>query len=179
MASGLNFGVKASLPHFFGICFGFPSMILAVGFGLGYVFERYAWLHALIQLVGIVYLIYLAWLIFRAAPRHERKSISKPLTFLQAALFQWVNPKAWIMGTSAIAAYTTVGAELYLQVLVLVFVFWLMTFPSAGVWMMGGVWLQRVLTNPVHSRLFNVVMALLLVASVLPILAELIAKYWR
>lgn len=177
MASGLNFGVKASLPHFLGICFGFPSMILAVGFGLGYVFERYAWLHELIQFVGIVYLLYLAWLIFKASPRHERASVAKPLTFLQAALFQWVNPKAWIMGTSAIAAYTTVGADLHLQVLALVFVFWLMTFPSAGVWMMGGVWLQRVLTNPVHSRIFNAVMAVLLVASILPIAGELITKY--
>ncbi|MFQ3227120.1 MAG: threonine/homoserine/homoserine lactone efflux protein [Porticoccaceae bacterium] len=178
MASGLNFGWRASMPHFFGICFGFPSMFLAVGFGLGYLFERFELLHEFIQIAGILYLLYLAWRIANAAPTAlDAEHASRPLSFIQAALFQWVNPKAWIMGTSAIAAYTTVGADLNLQILLVGFVFFLMTFPSAGVWMLFGAGLKKILSDPTHQKVFNVTMAIMLAASVAPIAWNLIAKY--
>lgn len=178
MASGLNFGPRASMPHFFGICFGFPSMFLAVGFGLGYLFERFAFLHAFIQVAGILYLLYLSWRIAVSAPANlDEEQASKPLTFAQAALFQWINPKAWTMGASAIAAYTTVGPDLNLQILLVGFVFFSMTFPSAGVWMMFGASLKRVLGDPKKQKIFNVSMALLLVASVAPIVWALATKY--
>ena len=178
MASGLNFGWRASMPHFFGICFGFPSMFLAVGFGLGYLFERFELLHEFIQISGILYLLYLSWRIATAAPANlEGGQSSKPLSFVQAALFQWVNPKAWIMGTSAIAAYTTVGADINLQILLVGLVFFLMTFPSAGVWMMFGAGLKKILADPRHQKVFNLTMALVLAASVAPIAWNLVAKY--
>jgi len=178
MASGLNFGPRASMPHFFGICFGFPSMFLAVGFGLGYLFERFELLHGFVQVAGILYLLYLSWRIATSAPADlDGEYVSKPLTFFQAALFQWINPKAWIMGTSAIAAYTTVGADLNLQILLVGFVFFAMTFPSAGVWMMFGAALKKVLGDPKHQKIFNVSMALLLVASVAPIALNLVNSY--
>ncbi len=178
MASGLNFGPRASLPHFFGICFGFPSMFFAVGFGLGYLFERYELLHEFIQIIGILYLLYLAWKIAVAAPTSmDGEQTSKPLSFIQAALFQWVNPKAWIMGTSAIATYTTVGADINLQIIIVGLVFFSMTFPSAGVWMMFGAGLKKVLSEPKHQHFFNVSMALLLAASVAPIAWSLVVKY--
>ena len=179
MASGLNFGWRPSMPHFFGICFGFPSMFLAIGFGLGYLFERFALLHELIQVAGILYLLYLAWRIAIAAPADlDSRPASKPFTFIQAALFQWVNPKAWIMGTSAIATYTTVGADLNVQILIVGLVFFLMTFPSAGVWMMFGAGLRKILANPRHQKVFNVTMALLLAASIAPIAWSLLTKYF-
>lgn len=176
MASGLNHGIKASMPHFFGICFGFPAMLLAAGFGLGYLFERYLWLHSGVQIVGILYLLYLAWVIARAAPSDDAMDVAptKPLTFFQAALFQWVNPKAWVMGSGAISAYTTVGGDISLQILVIIAVFFSMTFPSAGVWMVFGVGLRQLLTEPKHQRIFNICMGLLLVASIAPIAVELI-----
>ncbi|MGK0376012.1 MAG: threonine/homoserine/homoserine lactone efflux protein [Arenicella sp.] len=178
MSSGLNFGWRASMPHFFGICFGFPSMFLAVGFGLGYLFERFELLHEFIQVSGILYLLYLSWRIATAAPANlEGGQSSKPLSFVQAALFQWVNPKAWIMGTSAIAAYTTVGADINLQILLVGLVFFLMTFPSAGVWMMFGAGLKKILADLRHQKVFNLTMALVLAASVAPIAWNLVAKY--
>lgn len=178
MASGLNFGPRASLPHFFGICFGFPSMFFAVGFGLGYLFERFSLLHEFIQIAGILYLLYLSWLIANAAPASLDENVdAKPLSFMQAALFQWVNPKAWIMGTSAIAAYTTVGADLNLQIIIIGLVFFSMTFPSAGVWLLFGAGLKKILSDPNHQRAFNIVMALLLIASIAPIGINLVLKY--
>lgn len=174
MSSGLNHGVRASLPHLFGICFGFPSMILAVGFGLGFLFERFPLLHEAVQVIGILYLFYLAWLIANSAPSELQGEKSPPLSFIQAALFQWINPKAWIMGTSALAAYTTVGANMTVQILTVVGVFTFMAFPSAGVWLVFGSSLRRLLADPVHQRCFNVFMALLLVGSIVPVVIELV-----
>lgn len=178
MASGLNFGWRASLPHFFGICFGFPSMFLAVGFGLGYLFERFVLLHELVQIMGILYLWYLSWRIATAAPANlDAEHASRPLSFIQAALFQWINAKAWITGTSAIAAYTTVGVDLSLQVLMIGFVFLLVAFPSAGVWMLFGAGLKVMFSDQRHLKAFNVTMAVILASSVAPIAWNLIAKY--
>lgn len=177
MSSGLNHGVRASVPHLLGICLGFPSMILAVGFGLGVVFDRFPLLHEVVQVIGVLYLFYLAWLIASAVPSELKGEKLPPLSFIQAAMFQWVNPKAWIMGTSALAAYTTVGASMAEQILTVVLVFMLMAFPSAGVWLLFGAGLQKLLSKPLHQRCFNVVMALLLVCSIVPVIIELLAKF--
>lgn len=174
MVSGLNHGVRASMPHFLGICLGVPLMFLAIGFGLGFVFERFPLLHSIIKVVGIVYLLYLAWLIANATPAHVGDKQTKPLTFLQAALFQWVNPKAWVMGTSAIAAYTTVGADVNAQVLWVALLFFLVAIPSAGSWLVFGVAIQKLLDKPRYIKGFNILMAGLLVASIWPIIANFI-----
>lgn len=174
MVSGLNHGTRSSVPHFLGICLGFPAMFFAVGFGLGYFFETYPILHTLIKVFGTVYLLYLAWLIATSKPADVDGTPRAPLSFIQAALFQWVNPKAWVMGTSAIAAFTTVGVDLNSQILIVWMVFALTTAPAVAVWMMFGVGLQRILHKPNYLRAFNISMALLLVASILPIAWELI-----
>lgn len=175
MTSGLNHGVKASVPHLLGISFGVPTMFLAVGFGLTYLFERISWLHALIQIFGIVYLLYLAWLIAGSASLESKARHSKPLTFIQAALFQWINPKTWMLGTGAIAAFTTVGSNLSSQIVSMALVFFLMAFPSAGSWLVFGSWLQGVFKKDQHLILFNRLMALVLVASVLPVVRSLLS----
>ena len=174
MSSGLNFGIRPSLPHLFGICFGFPSMFIAIGFGLGYVFELYPWLHRAIKIFGITYLIYLSWLIATATTSASITSRSKPFSFFQAALFQWVNPKAWIMGTSALATFTTGGENIYQQVFVLALVFFIFAFPSSGSWLLLGQSLKRIISNPLQQRAFNISMALLLVGSIVPIAYEMI-----
>ncbi len=177
MTSGLNYGVRSSLPHLLGICFGVPTMFLAVGFGLSFIFEQYLWVHALVQLSGVIYLFYLAWAIANSEPDSlggAGGNSTKPLSFVQAALFQWVNPKAWMMGTGAIAAFSTVGGNVNAQILTMALVFFLMAIPSAGVWLVFGASLKRVFSQRTHLVIFNRCMAALLVLSVLPIVIELI-----
>jgi len=162
MASGLNHGVRASLPHFFGICFGVPTILLVAGTGLGFFFQRYPIIHMAIQLIGVVYLLYLAWLIASSAPASLDSTKRRPLSFFQAVLFQWVNPKTWMMGTSAISAFTVVDANITTQITLVIGVFFLMVFPSAGVWLVFGVHLKKLLAKPSHQRAFNISMGVCL-----------------
>jgi threonine/homoserine/homoserine lactone efflux protein len=178
MTSGVNFGARASMPHFFGICFGFPTMFLATGFGLGALFINYPSLHMIVKVFGLVYLSYLAWQIATAGKVERGERMGEPFTFVQAALFQWVNPKAWIMGTSAIAAFTVVGHDLVPQILLIAVVFFSMTFPSAGVWLAFGSSLKRLFENGVYLRAFNIVMAVLLLWSMRHAFVQVFGYFW-
>ncbi|MGL5395934.1 MAG: LysE family translocator, partial [Shewanella sp.] len=135
MTSGVNFGVKRSIPHLMGISLGFPTMILAIGLGLSTVFQAYPIIHQVIKVIGIVYLLYLSWLIANSSSKMEGKSIAKPFSFLQAAAFQWVNPKGWIMAVGAIATFTSVQHDLTPQVITIATVFLCVAFPCAVVWL--------------------------------------------
>lgn len=177
MSSGVNYGIKASLPHFLGICLGFPLMVLLVGLGFGVVFEYFPNLHQLIKVLGVVYLLWLAWHIASAAPKAIEKGHRKPFTFWQAALFQWVNAKAWMMASGAVAAYTTVDGSAWLQVLAITLAFLLMAFPCVGTWLVFGSLLRKVLKNEILHRIFNISMGLILVASIIPVLQDLWAYY--
>ncbi|MBG22097.1 MAG: lysine transporter LysE [Idiomarinaceae bacterium] len=175
MSSGVNYGVRASMPHFLGICFGFPLMVLLVGFGFGVIFEKFPNLHQLIKVVGVVYLLWLAWHIASAEPKAIKRGDKKPFTFWQAALFQWVNAKAWMMASGAVAAYTTVQGNPVMEVVAITLAFLLMAFPCVGVWLLFGSLLRKVLSNSIFQRVFNITMGLILVASIIPVLQEL----WR
>lgn len=178
MTSGLNFGLKRSLPHYLGICLGFPVMVLAIGSGFGFLFDRFPLLHEMIKVIGILYLLYLSWRIARTTAGPLESSSSKPLSFLQAVLFQWVNPKAWIMTTGAVAAYTSSSGHIYIQVLIIALVFLVVAFPCLGGWMYFGAALKKVLKEPIHQRIFNIAMATLLVVSILPVIIELVDRYF-
>ena len=173
MSSGVNYGSKASMPHYLGICLGFPFMVLLVGLGFGVVFDRYPNLHQLIKVAGVVYLLWLAWHIASAEPKAIEKGERKPLSFWQAVLFQWVNAKAWVMATGAVAAFTTVQGNALVEVLAITFAFLLVAFPCVGLWLVLGSVLRKLLTNPMMQRIFNISMGLLLVASIVPVLIEL------
>lgn len=175
MSSGVNYGVRASMPHFLGICLGFPVMVLLVGFGFGVIFEKFPNLHQLIKVAGVVYLLWLAWHIASAEPKAIQKGEKKPFTFWQAALFQWVNAKAWMMASGAVAAYTTVQGNPVVEVVAITLAFLLMAFPCVGVWLLFGSLLRKVLSNSIFQRIFNITMGLILVASIVPVLQEL----WR
>ncbi|MGI2170538.1 LysE family translocator [Shewanella sp. MF05960] len=168
MTSGVNFGIKRSIPHLLGISLGFPTMILAVGLGLSAIFQAYPIIHIVIKVVGIAYLLYLSWLIANSSSKMEGKQVSKPFSFIQAAAFQWVNPKGWIMAVGAIATFTSVQHELNSQVITIASVFLCVAFPCAIVWLSFGVALKRLLKNERQQRIFNISMALLLVASIIP-----------
>lgn len=177
MTSGLNFGTRKSLPHYLGICIGFPLMVALIGFGFGFVFDQFPLLHEIIKIIGIVYLLYLSWVIANAAPKSLDTNESKPISFFQAVLFQWVNPKAWIMATGAVATYTSTASDIYLQVLLIALVFLAVSFPCIGTWLFFGVWLKKFLKDPAHQRTFNISMAVLLVSSIMPITYDLISGY--
>ena len=172
--TGLNFGVRRGIPHLLGICIGFPVMLALIGLGFGTLFELFPILHEIIRIVGILYLLYLAWKIATTTSGNEAEAQSKPISFWQAAAFQWVNPKAWVMGSSALAAYTTLDSNFFLQVAIVCVSFALITLPCAGIWLVFGAALQRFLRDPGHLRLFNLVMALLLVVSIVPVAWEMI-----
>ncbi|PBP36419.1 LysE family translocator [Pseudomonas syringae] len=172
LASGVNFGFSRTLPHMLGISVGFFVLVLAVGFGLGSVFKAWPVLYTILRYVGAVYLLYLAWKIATSGPASDNvDSQGKPLSFMSAALFQWVNPKAWIMAIGAISTYTPMQGYFY-NVLVISAVFALINLPSVGVWAGFGSLLRNVLRDPLGLRIFNGVMAALLVASLYPLFIE-------
>lgn len=170
MTSGLNFGVKPTLPHWMGVCVGFPIMALAVALGCSVLFERYPVIQQVIEILGVSYLLYLAWRIASTEPRVEEKSNRAPLTFIEAVIFQWVNPKAWIMATSAVATFTVFKDHYYWNAVLVALVFLLVEFPCTGVWVFGGAVLRKLIQKPVFVRVFNISMACLLVVSVAPVL---------
>jgi threonine/homoserine/homoserine lactone efflux protein len=172
LASGVNFGFSRTLPHMLGISVGFFVLVLAVGFGLGSVFKTWPVLYTILRYVGAAYLLYLAWKIATSGPASDSvDSQGKPLSFMNAALFQWVNPKAWIMAIGAISTYTPMQGYFY-NVLVISAVFALINLPSVGVWAGFGSLLRNVLRDPLGLRIFNGVMAALLVASLYPLFIE-------
>ena len=173
MASGLNFGVRASMPHLLGICVGFPVMVILIGLGLGFIFERYPACHLLIKIAGVTYLFYLAGRMAQASAGEDEGGRGRALTFWQAALFQWVNAKGWIMATSAIAAYTSAGDGMYSQILIISLIFFSMTLPAAILWLLFGAALQKRLQSRRQRRIFNLTMATLLILSVTPVIREL------
>lgn len=168
MSSGVNYGVQRSLPHMAGIQLGFLLMLLAVGAGAGLVLQQQPMLHTVIKLLGSVYLLYLAWKIATARPQQIETGSSKPLSFIQALAFQWVNAKAWVMITGAIAAFTSLQGVYWQQLALIALVFLLVGLPCTGSWLLFGAALKRLLTAPEHRQLFNRVMGTLLALSVLP-----------
>jgi threonine/homoserine/homoserine lactone efflux protein len=165
-ASGANFGFRRTIPHMLGIVVGFPVMTIAVGLGLGEVFKASSLAHQLLKYVGSAYLLYLAYRVAVAGRTEDSAGIAKPFTFLQAAAFQWVNPKAWLMVIGAISTFTTVGGDPLMEVLVITIIFGLMTLPSVGLWALFGVAIRRLLRSNAALHVFNLTMALLLAASV-------------
>lgn len=172
MATGLNFGFRRAQPHLWGVTLGFGVMVLAVGLGLGAVFATWPALYVLLKYAGAAYLLYLAWLIANAEPVEPGDSTGgAPITFLQAAAFQWVNPKGWVMAVGSVSAYAAVAPFPY-NMLLIAMLFGVFGIFSSVTWVVLGQTLRRLLRNKRAVRSFNVAMAIALVASLLPILAD-------
>lgn len=170
LASGANFGFRRSIPHMLGIGIGFTVMIVLVGLGLIRLFELIPLSYTVMKVFAVMYMSWLAWKIARAAPPAEGQAGGAPLTFLQAAAFQWVNPKAWAMALTAITAYAP-DRDLA-SVLIVALVFGAINLPSVSSWTLLGQQLRRLLTNPMRLKVFNFTMAGLLLASLYPILVS-------
>ena len=167
MASGANFGFRRAVPHMLGVGIGFVAMILLVGVGLVGIFEQYPEARTVLKAVSIAYLLYLAWKIATAAAPEEGGEAGRPITFVQAAAFQWVNPKAWTMVLSAVVAYAP--SQSLAAVGIVAAMFALVALPCISAWTVMGQELRRVLTDQRRLRAFNVFMALILVASLYPV----------
>ena len=168
MASGANYGLRRTLPHMFGISLGHAFMVAMVGIVLLQIFVTYPVLNAVLKVVSSVYMLWLAWKIANAVPPEAKKVEGKPFTFLQAAAFQWVNPKAWFMAITAISVYTPQEMGVWIGSLLVAGVFAATNLPSVSVWAWMRVQVRRWLGTAQRLRVFNVSMALLLVASLYP-----------
>jgi len=168
MASGANFGFKRTLPHMLGVALGFVFLFLVIGAGLANLFERLPKMYYVLKIIGICYLLFLAWKIATAASIEQGNARAKPFTFFQAALFQWVNPKVWVMSITSISVYAP--EQTLHQITFVALVFGIVNIPSLTTWVVAGQQLRRWLSNPKRLRKFNIVMALLLVASLYPVL---------
>ena len=168
MASGANFGLRRSLPHLAGVAYGFPLMILPVGLGVMQVFEVWPPAYTLLKLVSVAYLLWLAWKIAHQAAPGEAQANARPLSFVQAAGFQWVNPKAWSMALGAITLYAAsrdLSAVAWVSATYAV-----IGTASAVAWTVLGTGMRRWLAEPRRLRIFNWTMAALLLAAMAPVL---------
>jgi threonine/homoserine/homoserine lactone efflux protein len=168
MASGANFGFRRTIPHMLGVALGFVFMVLLVGAGLVQVFDAFPLSYTVLKVVSVVYLLWLAWKIAHAAPVEAQGAAGTPMTFLQAAAFQWVNPKAWAMALTAISAYTP--DQTLMAILLVGVIFGAINLPSVGSWTVLGQQMARFLTSQRRLTLFNWTMAVLLVASLYPVI---------
>lgn len=168
-ASGVNFGFTRTIPHMLGIGAGFLSLLVAVGLGLGALLHSVPTLYIALKFAGGAYLVWIAWKIGTSRTLSEGKAGAAPMSFLQAAAFQWINPKAWVMAVTAMATYTSEQAYLT-SVLIVGVIFAIVNVPSVSTWAGFGSALRQWLSEPVRLKWFNITMAVLLVLSLWPML---------
>jgi threonine/homoserine/homoserine lactone efflux protein len=172
MTSGTNFGFARTIPHMLGVSGGFMIMVVLVGLGLAKVFEVVPILRTLLKVGSVIYLTYLAWKIATAsAPKIDQADQAKPMTFLQASLFQWVNPKAWTMALGAVTAYVPADNPI-IGLFLVALVFGLINLPVVSAWALMGVQVRRFLSEPIKLKVFNVAAAILLLASLYPVVFD-------
>ena len=175
MISGANWGLARTLPHIAGITFGFPAMILAVGLGLDVVFEAVPQLRTVLKYVAFAYLLWLSWRIAIAGrpeigSRRTGGPQARPMTFVEAVAFQWVNPKAWSVVLSGVTLFTAESDGKLVVIAAMATVGGLVCVPNGIAWTLFGTAISRLLSDDKRLRWFNISMAVLLVVSVLPTL---------
>ncbi len=171
LASGVNFGIRRTVPHMLGIAIGFTAMVAIVGFGLGAVLDIVPGVMTGLRYLALAYTVWLAWKLGTSGSLGTGQSGARPMSFVSACLFQWVNPKAWVMALTATALYTT-SQNYFISVICVAAVFGLIGMPFIAIWAGFGVALRGFLAVPARLRIFNGVMALLLLASTVPFVFE-------
>lgn len=172
LSSGLTYGFRPTIPHIMGITVGFAFMVGAVGLGLGTVFIAYPVLQTILKYAGVAYLIYLAWAIAMSEPvSPDQDNRRGPMTFWGAAMFQWVNAKGWVMVIGTITAYAAIAAYPW-NIAIQVALSLLLGILSCTAWALFGSSLRPILTSRRAVRAFNIVMAVLLLASLYPVFMD-------
>ncbi len=172
LSSGLTYGFRRTLPHVAGITIGFAFMIGAVGLGLGTIFITYPVLQTMLKYAGVAYLVYLAAHIAMSGPvAPDQDNARGPMTFWGAAMFQWINVKGWVMVIGTITAYAGIAGFPW-NIVIQVMLSLVLGALSCSAWALFGSALRPVLTSPGAVRAFNVVMALLLLASLYPVFMD-------
>lgn len=163
LASGANFGFRRTLPHMLGISIGMALLLTSVLAGLGELFSRFPVLQMLLRIAGVGYLLWLSWKILQTPPRalQEGNDDARPFSFWQAVLFQFVNPKAWIMSITAVSSFTLAGEDYWTSGMLLVLVFAVVNLPSVSVWAGFGSMMQQLLSTAARQVHFNRGMAAL------------------
>ncbi|MER8571641.1 LysE family translocator [Mesorhizobium sp. M1338] len=170
LASGVNFGLVRSVPHMLGISIGFLVLLVAAGLGLGAVLTAFPALHTGLKIAGGAYLLYLAWKIAMSRSLSGKGEVkAQPMRFIDAAAFQWVNPKAWVMAITAMAVYANPERP-FLSVVLIAVAFTVVNLPSVSVWAGFGTALRGFLSDPLRLKWFNIAMGVLLAATLWPML---------
>lgn len=170
LASGVNFGFRRTIPHMLGISLGFGVLLAAVGLGLGAALTAFPPLHLALKIAGAAYLLWLAWKIASARSLSNGKGeTSRPMSFLGAAAFQWVNVKAWVMAVTAMAVYASPERP-FMSVAIIAVVFTLVNLPCVSLWAAFGQGLRGFLSDPARLKWFNIAMGLALAATLWPML---------
>ena len=173
LSSGLTYGYKRTIPHILGVVIGFPLMTIFVGIGLGEFFKLYPIAFTVLKVLGILYLLWLAWKIANSTPTFkENDADSQPLKFIPIVLFQWINPKNWIKIITAMSVYVTSVEHATMQIMIITLIFFITVIISANSWAMGGVILKKLIKSDVGIKRFNVIMAIILVLSIVPTIFE-------
>ncbi|ADT89360.1 membrane protein, hypothetical [Vibrio furnissii NCTC 11218] len=150
-----------------GVTFGFSAMVLLVGVGLTGLFQTSPLLQQILHVVCLAYLVYLAIQIALSKPANPEHQY-KPMSFLAAAMFQWVNPKGWSMALTAVSVYNQSAS--WLQLLLIALVFAIVNIPSVSIWTAAGKQLSHWMTHPKYVRWFNGAMGGLLLLSTVPMI---------
>lgn len=170
VSSGINFGVRRTLPQVAGATLGFSLLLFAVGMGLGEILKATPWLLAALKVVGSLFLCYLAYKLFASNDAASDIALESPPSFWEGVLAQWVNPKAWIVAAAGISTYTVPGAAYHASVTMMAALFMLVCFPSIAAWAVLGATAKALLKKPVLIHRFNMVMAALLLLSIAAII---------
>ena len=173
LSSGLTFGFRPTVPHILGVTFGFAFMVGAVGVGLGTVFLAYPILQTILKWGGVAYLVYLAAAIARAEPIKPEEGGRRrgPMTFFGAVMFQWINAKAWVIVISTITAYAAIASFPW-NIVIQVSLNLLLGVLCCSAWALFGSALRPLLSSRTAVRTFNIIMAILLLASLIPVFME-------
>ncbi|NPD17345.1 LysE family translocator [Xinfangfangia sp. D13-10-4-6] len=174
ITSGVNFGLRRTVPHMLGITLGVVSLVLLTGLGVAGLFHAWPPALTVLKLLSVAYMLWLAWKIANAAAPGEAGAKARPMTLLQAAAFQWVNPKAWAMALGGVAAY--IPHPDLASLLIAAAVFAAVSVPSTSFWAAAGQGLRRWLAEPARLRAFNWGMAVLLILSLWPVITMKLAS---
>jgi threonine/homoserine/homoserine lactone efflux protein len=171
LASGMNHGIRRTLPHLVGVSLGFALLMFVVALGLGTIFDRYAVIELILRLLGGAYLASLAWRIFTTEMVAHGDGTVRPMTFLQAVLFQWVNPKAWVMATTATSTVLVTSGSVAAAAATLTVGFWIVNLPCITSWMFSGAFAARWMDDPTRVRRINRSLGVLLAGTVVLVVA--------